>query len=282
MDIEFFKSYNKYLFENGFTEADKFKNENIPDILYKYFPCEENRIDFLSNQELWLAQHETFKDKHEFKFMFIDEDKFVNTKLIDAKWDILRNYYDESMFDVNYSDALKIFNANKKLISISCFTTNPNDDYFWSDYADNKNGFCVEYRINRKSIFYPVIYTDEKMEVSDMLKTMIVEMRKTILDENEFEKKSGQKYNIIGRDGMNYISFLYFNYCCKKLKYKNEDEYRIVFANDKIQMSNGKAVSYNDLSISANKIFIGANCLERNRKRLEEIAEIRGINYVRM
>ena len=32
MDIEFFKSYNKYLFENGFTEADKFKNENI-DIL---------------------------------------------------------------------------------------------------------------------------------------------------------------------------------------------------------------------------------------------------------
>ena len=28
MDIEFFKSYNKYLFENGFTEADKFKNEN--------------------------------------------------------------------------------------------------------------------------------------------------------------------------------------------------------------------------------------------------------------
>ena len=66
------------------------------------------------------------------------------------------------------------------------------------------------------------------------------------------------------------------------LKYKNEDEYRIVFANDKIQMSNGKAVSYNDLSISANKIFIGANCLERNRKRLEEIAEIRGINYVHM
>lgn len=282
MDINFFKSYKKYLFENGYSEADKFKNEKIPDILYKYFPCKENRINFLSNQELWLAQHKTFKDKREFKFMFINKHRFVKAKLIGEKWDILRNCYDESLFDVNYRDAKKIFNANKKLISVSCFTTNPANGYFWSEYADNNNGFCVEYRINQKNNFYPVIYTDEKIEISDMLKTMIVEIKKTNRDEIGLEKKNGQKYNVISMDGMNYISFLYFNYCCKRLKYEKEDEYRIVFANDKIQMSNGKAVCYNDLSISANKIFIGANCSEGDKKRLEEIAKIGGIDYVYM
>ncbi len=221
MDISFFKLYNKYLFENGYIEADKFKNTKIPDIFYKYFPCTENRINSLANQELWLAQHETFNDPHE---LFIEEDKFEKAELIGAKWDILYNFYDESFLSVNFIDAKKVMDTNKKIVLISCFTTNPNNSYFWSEYADDKNGFCVEYRINKKNIFYPVIYTDEKIEISNILKTMIIETRKTNLDELELMIKNGRKYNVISEDGMNYLSFLYFNYCCKKLEWKKEDE----------------------------------------------------------
>lgn len=279
MDMIFFKSYIKILNEKGYTEADKFKNTQIPDTLYKYFPCSENRLNFLFNQELWLAQHETFNDPNEFEFMFIEEDKFAKAKLIGEKWTILHNYYDESFFKVNFKDAVKFMDANKKLVSISCFTTNPNNTYFWSEYAANKNGFCVEYKINRKTNFYPVIYTDEKIEISDYLKALIIELKKASLDESELERKNGRKYNVISEDGMNYISFLYFNYCCKKIKWKNEDEYRIVFANNKPQITNGHAVCYNNLYITANKIFIGANCSDQDKKRLEEIAKIRGIEY---
>lgn len=280
MDISFFELYNQCLFESGYVEADKFKDTKIPDILYKYFPCAENRLDSLANQELWLAQYETFNDPNEFEFMFIEEDKFAEAKLIGTKWDILYNYYDESLFNVNFTDAKKIMDANKKIVSISCFTTNPYNSYFWSEYAGNKNGFCVEYKINKKNNFYPVIYTDEKIEISSMLKTMIIDTRRTILDEREFMKEKGRKYNIVSEDGMNYISFLYFNYCCKKLKWEKEDEYRIIFANDRPQISNGKSVGYNNLHINANNIFIGDSCSNQHKKRLEEIAKKWGIGYI--
>lgn len=273
MDIDFIKSYSKLLFEDGYQEADALKNAKIPDVLYKYFPCSKNRVNSLFEQKLWLAQHETFNDPNEFRFMFIDEDEFEKAELIGQKWGILYNNYDESLFKVRYKDAIKFMEENKKIVSVSCFTTDPQNEYFWSKYADNRNGFCIEYTINKKDNFYPVIYTNEKIEISDILKTTIIELKKNIQDEEKFMKEYGQKHNIISDDGMKYLSFLYFNFCCKELKWKNEDEYRLVFANYKSQTSNGKLVSYNDLNITANKIFIGNNCSDIDKKKLEEIAE---------
>ena len=280
MEINFFKQYKKYLYKDGYIEADKFKNTMIPDILYKYFPCFENRLSSLSNQKLWLAQHEAFNDPHEFEFMFIEKEKFAEAKLLGEGWDIIYNYYDKRIFDISYNEAIQFMQKSSKLISISCFTTNPNNDYFWSDYANNHNGFCIEYKINKKNNFYPVIYTDEKVEISDVLKTLIIDTKKTIIDEHRLEQENSQKYSVISTNGLNYISYLYFNYCCKGLKWKEEDEYRIVFANDEIQTTQGKEINYKDLSISANKIFIGKNCSDEDRKRLKEIANKFKIEYV--
>ena len=57
-----------------------------------------NRLKSLFDQELWLAQHETFNDSNEFEIMFIEEDNSIEAKLIGAKWDVLYNYYNESLF----------------------------------------------------------------------------------------------------------------------------------------------------------------------------------------
>lgn len=277
MDSDFIKTYSKYLLKDGYQRADELKNATIPNILYKYFPCTENRINSLSKRELWLAQRETFNDPNEFRFMFIDKEKFDKAELIDPKWDFYN--YDQSFFKVEYQDALKFMEITKKLVSISCLTTDPQSDYFWSEYANDQNGFCVEYVINKKDNFYPVIYTNEKIEISDILKTTIMEFKKVIEDEYELERIKGQKYNIVSEDGMKYISFLYFNYCCKEIKWKHENEYRIIFANSHPQISKGKLVSYNDLNITANKIFIGNNCSDIDKKKLKLIAESRGIEY---
>ena len=77
---------------------------------------------------------------------------------------------------------------------------------------------------------------------------------------------------------MDYISFLYFNYCCKGLKWKKENEYRLIYANSK-QESDGKLVSYNDLNIIAKQIFISTNCSDEDKKELEEIAKELHIAY---
>lgn len=144
MNIDFVKSYIKILIEEGYQEADKLKNAKIPNTLYKYFPCSENRISALDRQELWLAQYETFNDPNEFKFMFIDENKFNGS--------------------IKYKEAIKFFEAMKKIVSISCFTTNPHNDYFWNEYANNRNGFCIEYIIEKKIIFIRLYIVMKKLK----------------------------------------------------------------------------------------------------------------------
>lgn len=278
MNLDFIKCYSEYLFKVGYQEADKFKNSKIPNILYKYFPCSENRINSLSRQELWLAQHENFNDPNEFKFMYIDKDKFENARL-DRNLRILSPFYDDNIFRVEYQDAKKVMEKAKKIVSVSCFTTDPQNDYFWTNYANNHNGFCIKYNINKKDNFYPVIYTDEKLEISDILKTIIVGLKKNIQDEDDLMKEFGRSQNIINYDLLTYTSFLYFNYCCKNLKWEKEDEYRLVLPHSKIQSSKGKLITYDTLDINANKIFIGNNCSDENKKKLIEISKDLDIKY---
>lgn len=278
MDINFFHEYINYLFKDGYIEADKFKNTKVPDTLYKFFPCDKNRIDSLTNQNLWLAQHETFNDPNEFEFMFIDENKFANAKPIGKQWDIYCHFLGKNFFNIKFNDAKKIMDAQKKLVSISCFTTDPYNDYFWSEYANKKNGFCVEYKLNDKCNFYPIVYTDEKIEISEILKTFISEVKMVNFQEAEY-KKNGKNYNIISEEGMKYVSFLYFNFCSKKTKWEMENEYRIIYSNDNIQTTKGKLVSYNDLYITANKIFISDQCSDQDKKSLEKIAQKLHVDY---
>lgn len=107
----------------------------------------------------------------------------------------------------------------------------------------------------------------------------MIELIEILQDERKIRKKCGKKYNIISEKGMEYLSVLYFNFCCKELKWKMEDEYRLVFANCEVQTSNGKLVPYKKLNIIPKKIFIGNNCLEKDKKKLEEIAKHLKMEY---
>ena len=184
--LNFIKKYNEILFEKGYQEADEFKNTMIPDVLFKYFPCKDDRIAALKEQKLWLAKYNQFNDKHEFEFMYSDRDGFRDAQIVGEKWKNLANEYDEKFFDLKYEDGQKVMEAGKKLVSVACFTTDPQNNYFWSEYAKN-SGFCVEYSIQKKDYFYPVIYTNEKLEISDILKTTILEMKKNIFDEKKYK-----------------------------------------------------------------------------------------------
>ena len=71
MDINFFNDYLKILLNSGYRDADLFKDKFIPNRLYKYFPPDHNRLEALISNKLWLAQYDTFEDKHEFSFLQI-------------------------------------------------------------------------------------------------------------------------------------------------------------------------------------------------------------------
>jgi hypothetical protein len=140
---------------------------------------------------------------------------------------------------------------------------------------------CVEYQISRKDIFYPLIYTDEILDVSELLYNHIIEILYANLQEMEF-KKEVKIYNIVSEEGVRYLSLLYFNYCCKNEKWKNENEYRIVFANPVVQKTAGILVDYLNLGTKPIKIYIGKICSNNTINKLEEESKIKNYEIIRM
>lgn len=269
MDLEFYKKYQHIMLEDDYIKADEFKDSQIPNCLYKYFPCDESRINAFINEKLWLAQYDTFNDENEFSFMQISRNNFENAKLISSKWTILKKFINNYILNVNYNQAIEFFERAKRTISISCFTTDPMNSYFWKEYSNHENGFCIEYQIDRKDILYPVIYTNLKVDIGELLYNTIVEIRYTSMEEDELYQKTGQNHNVISNDLMHYLSILYFNYCCKTEKWSEENEYRIVYANPAVQTQPGQLVKYSDLGIKPTRIYIGKECEEEFKNILE-------------
>lgn len=273
------------MLKNDYKEADKFKDKQIPDHLYKYFPCENNRIKSFINEELWLAQYDTFNDPEEFNFMQISESNFNSVKnqpYRSYKFEFIRSSEGYENFNINYNQAKTFFETIKRLVSISCFTTDPNKQYFWEEYSNHGNGFCVEYQVNSKKLLYPVIYTNEKMDVDDLLYNILVEYIYLIIIEKQLSKEKGKPYNVINEEVMNFISTLYFNYCCKTEKWNREHEFRIVFSNLKPQTSSGQLVEYSKLGINPTRIYIGKECNEKFVDQLESISKYKNYDIVKL
>lgn len=276
MNIEFFEEYKKILLDNHYTDADKFKDSKIPDKLYKYFPSYEDRVDSFYNNKLWLAQYDTFNDENEFSFMKIEKNNFENAVLF-KKWAYKYNYVDENIFNVSFSQAEEFLERAKRTVSISCFTTSPQNSYFWDEYANKRDGFCIEYSIDRKKLFYPVVYTNEKIDISELLYNIIVDIRDIVAEEQKRYMETGERWNIISDDGMSYLSILYFNYCSKLEKWSKENEFRIIFGNPSEETAPGKLVKYSDLGIKPTKIYIGEKCNVLVKTKLENISK--ELNY---
>ena len=240
MDINFFNDYMKILLKSGYRDADLFKDKFIPNRLYKYFPPDHNRLEALISNKLWLAQYDTFEDKHEFSFLQINKNYFENH---------------ESLHNINFSTASQWLDSNKHLVSISCFTTSFQNSDFWKKYAANYTGYCVEYPVVRKQLLYPVIYTDKNIDISEYACNFIAKIYDTILKEKELEAEWNRPVNLIPDEDIDNISFIYFNYCAKEPDWSWENEFRIVFSNEHPQTEPGQLVSYECLGIKPINIY---------------------------
>ena len=73
-----------------------------------------------------------------------------------------------------------VISAISEHITTICFTQNPNDMPMWAHYANEHQGFCVEYEIINNSNFYPVIYVDNRLKSI----SLFIELFYALLDEN--------------------------------------------------------------------------------------------------
>ncbi len=146
-----------------------------------------SEIDCLRNKKLTLISPSLFNDPYDCRFpikLMSDTAKIMSS---DPVWKFFREKETKKIFkESGFSNkdakkkakeftelSLKKSRATyycrnrveeiRKKIPIVCFSTRPDDMYFWSHYGGNHRGFCIEYTFNEKlfnEYLHPVEYTE--------------------------------------------------------------------------------------------------------------------------
>lgn len=257
------KIYIKLLNENKFEEADIYRTSNMPKTLFKYISlndsikCEQiegscrkcfnlNELKFnsLENDKLWLSAFQNLNDPFEYKSLFIDIEK-----LEQHKWPI---EFVKSAFQ-SIADAFVI----------ASFTTTAIDNMpMWAHYANNHQGFCVEYEVINSKLIFPISYEKYRVPMASIITNYIdiaYKLWKGTITANDNDYKL-------------YTHIVLHNALIKHKSWKYENEYRIVSLNP-IREQVGASYSLNSLGLKVKRIFIGKSCSIENRKRLINIAK---------
>lgn len=250
--------------ENKIFELLKSKNEKavikymikfIPNTLSKFYSftddekLNESKISAFLDNWSWFDYANNQNDELEFKMIDnVDEQVPVNTI----------NAVSKQMFD----------EIRKKLL-LCCFSSN---DYknkkMWNEYANNYNGYYINYGINRKEIFTQVHYQDNQLFFTGLFIPFIISCDKFEYSKIETERKHYEEIN------NKLVDFYKLLYSLKETKWQEENEYRIIsspFSGYDNRVSNVF------LGLKSKYIVIGYNCNENNKNRLIEISKKKNI-----
>lgn len=237
--------YNRYieLYRQGkFQEAVDYKATQIPTRLVKYYSLNENEIvnkskmQYLREQKIFLSPFSGFNDPFEGKFFRFDKEKLES-----CGWskDVVEDYYKSVAEGFRYT----------------CLSdTDENNMPMWAYYANNHQGFCVEYLLcdAQKKFIFPVTYEPERVFANSIITNLLYEYMKI--------KEEGRAYTDTSADANVYLQMLILSLAAKHRSWKHEKEYRIIS-------------HWEDFPAVPTKIYIGLNCKEEYKKELIEVAK---------
>ena len=242
-------NYDNYLdliSQEKYTEATEYKSSCIPDVLYKYFWLDDNkdknalRLSTLERGEIYLSTLDQFNDPFEGKAFVFEDDAA-------APWGFRKTDYQEFVNHIN-SHA-----------RICCFA-NPEEKHqnmpMWAYYANNHQGFCVEYQMNarQKKFLYPVSYDPKRVAGNAFLGNLIM----GIIDMVKAGKDSSQ----MSGDLSVYNHLAYLSLTCKHFSWKHEKEVRALVPTQ----------CGNYFPAIPSKIYVGMNCSLEHEQVLINIA----------
>lgn len=152
-------------------------------------------------------------------------------------------------------------NFSKKFVTIACFCETVRSITMWSHYANNHQGFVLEYNM-RPTLFskhpnyglYPVIYDEERYDASSYMGWSFLKM--------------------IGINSKNPDNFSHVKCAIhKSLQWEYEQEWRLVdYSSRDCSKVNSTEISYKPIAI-----YYGMRISEDNKNLLHEIACKKGI-----
>lgn len=167
----------------------------IPDYLYKYRSGNDNNINALKEEKLYLSQPSGFNDPTE-SMAYVNTDALVMWALnIPNESSLFSDCTDEDLQEnyllkrteiMNYG--LNYIQSNRKRVKIGCLSEVIDSPLMWSHYANEHTGFAIRYKTSDITFpecnncseeictycrkpgfpFYPVIYKDKRYDASTM------------------------------------------------------------------------------------------------------------------
>lgn len=255
-DMVEYIDYFKLLHDGKLEEAKVVHDFCIPSRLTKFYllsgenPSKEDtskdkqRLDTLEANKIWFSAPSHFNDPYEFRGLY-----FNKKKLKDAGYpeDIAQKYADS--FD-------------NKSAGVCCFTDH---DYnylpMWAYYTNNYHGFCVEYAVTRKDLFYPVVYEDKRVAVASLVFDWLTAKRNSDIAKGEILDE-----------------VLKLGLYLKDKTWEHEKEFRTFCAIK--DGSDGVTLSADLIGLKPVSIIAGYNCTDKNFQELSRIAKKLGLKKI--
>lgn len=157
----------------------------------------------------------------------------------------------------------KLFDEIRNHVFMCSFVdTDYNNLPMWAYYANNHRGYCINYRINCKDIFYKVLYTSSSTPV----KSFFLQYGRYCNVPAE-----GEDFKTM-RDLYTYLIMLFL--VSKHISWEHENEYRILFPYLE-GMDNRIENEMTGLEIL--DITVGLRCEERYKQKIMQIAKSKTI-----
>lgn len=229
----------------------------LPETIYKYYSLSDDeklnqqKLRTLGETKIYMAEMSAFNDPYDGKAFFynanllkeIDIFKSVEGRLIDDFSSLVRG---TSFTDVGIQSMP-----------------------MWAHYSNNHTGFCISYDVGAneelKSSLFPVQYTEQRLDITSLIKKMASEISEIVHHaiENDEEEL------ILNDVRALYVALLMFN--VKHISWSYEREFRLsVPAKDRYVVAIPK------------EIYVGVNCDKKHEKALIEIGDYLDIPVYKM
>lgn len=204
-----YKKFLQLLKEGEIDAAVRYKNEFVPDKIYKFMNLPEDRdelcrrIEQIIQGKIWLSKKKALNDIYELEM--IDFSKFSPEE---------KQYYD----------------TNINELELTCFTREIKNQAMWGYYANGKYGICIEYVVKNKNNLYPVEYIKEKRDYATLYKRFYLQKEQLAKNLNiQFPQSPSQIGSCL-------VKALQSTFCFKDFSWAHEKEIRVVSKKVKTQL----------------------------------------------
>lgn len=249
--------YFQLLLNGKIDEANKVRHESIPGKLIKFVSLSEedskgneSKLESLKSGSIWISDISHVNDPYEFKGLYLKKQEMREAGFSDKDID----YYEE-LFDLT------------KEFGISCLSAN-SIDYLpmWAYYANNHDGFVIEYDVVKKDALYEVQYEPKRVGLAKLILEMFKETKKAI-----------HKDGVPGAYLQGLMNIFMLILYMKSDTWKHEKEYRIIYPLPKNLMKPGVNVPIYKLGLKVNRVVCGVNCSDDNFSKINDICKSLGL-----